>query len=347
MPSPETEARPDRFDRADRARPARTGRGARPRHLAGAAAVLAVLAFASLFIGVSDLAPADLLRGDAEKTGILLVSRIPRTAAVLLAGAAMAVAGLIMQHLTRNRFVSPSTAGTVESAMLGVLVAVVFFGPHAVMVKMVVAVLFALAGTFGFLYLVRRARFADMIVVPLIGIMFGGVVMSVATFAAYRMELLQSLETWATGDFSAVLRGRYELLYLVLAVVVIGYVFADRFTVAGMGEGFAVNLGIAYGRVVTTGLVVVALITAVVVVVVGAIPFLGLVVPNIVTMALGDNLRRTLPVTAMTGAAFVLVCDIIGRTVRPPYEIPVGTVAAVVGGAVFIVLILVNRTKAD
>lgn len=326
----------------------RTGRREiRPWHLVVSSLVLTAMALGSLFIGVRDLTPMDLINGDSAKIHVFLVSRVPRMAAILLAGMAMSVAGLIMQHLTRNRFVSPSTAGTVESAMLGVLVAVVFFGPRSVMAKMGIAVLFALAGTFVFLQLIRRATFSDMIVVPLVGIMFGGVIMSVTTFFAYRMELLQSLDTWSNGDFSGVLSGRYELLYLVLAALVLGYVFADRFTVAGMGEGFALNLGLSYNRVVNIGLVIIAVITAVVVVVVGSIPFLGLIVPNIVTMALGDNLRRVLPVTALGGAAFVLVCDVIGRTIRYPYEIPVGTVVGVVGSLVFIVLILKTRSKTD
>lgn len=341
---------PSRGGRSSRsARPARRLRprgGIRVWHLTAGAVVLALLALGSLFVGVRDLTPMDLVTGDPEKVRVFLVSRVPRMAAILLAGMAMSVAGLIMQHLTRNRFVSPSTAGTVESAMLGVLVAIVFFGSHSVLAKMGVAVAFALAGTFVFLHLVRRVTFHDMIVVPLIGIMFGGVIMSVTTFFAYRMELLQSLNTWSTGDFSGILSGRYELLYLVLGSLVVAYVFADRFTVAGMGEEFALNLGVSYNRVVNAGLAIIAVTAAVVVVVVGSIPFLGLIVPNLVTMALGDNLRRVLPVTALGGAAFVLVCDVIGRTIRYPYEIPVGTVVSVVGSVVFIALILANRRKA-
>ncbi|UOE21714.1 iron chelate uptake ABC transporter family permease subunit [Thermobifida halotolerans] len=347
-----------RTERPAPARGGRTNRSARPPrrlrtrgeirvwHLLVSAVVLALLALGSLFVGVSDITPTDLVTGDPDKVRVFLVSRVPRMAAILLAGMAMSVAGLIMQHLTRNRFVSPSTAGTVESAMLGVLVAIIFFGSQSVMAKMGIAVVFALAGTFVFLQLIRRTTFRDMIVVPLVGIMFGGVIQAVTTFFAYRMELLQSLDTWSNGDFSGILSGRYELLYLVLGALAIGYVFADRFTVAGMGEEFALNLGVSYTRVVNAGLAIIAVITAVVVVVVGAIPFLGLIVPNIVTMALGDNLRRVLPVTALGGAAFVLVCDVIGRTVRYPYEIPVGTVVSVVGSVVFIALILNSRRKA-
>ncbi|MFE7422046.1 ABC transporter permease [Rhodococcus sp. NPDC057529] len=326
------------------ARTARAGSGGalRAGHLAVAVLVLAALSIVSLFVGVADLTPLDLVRGDADTVRVFVVSRVPRLVAILLAGAALSVAGLIMQHLTRNRFVAPSTAGTVEWALLGILVATVFLG-GSLLGKMGVAIASALVGTFAFLWLLRRITFSDMIVVPLVGMMFGGVVMAVTTFFAYRLELLQALSTWTAGDFSGVLRGRYEIIWLVVAVMVVAYLYADRFTVAGMGEAFARNLGVPYNVVVGVGMVVVAVTTAVVTVIVGAIPFLGLIVPNVVTMVLGDNLRRVLPTTALAGAGFVLVCDLVGRIIRYPYEIPVGTVAGVVGAVVFIVLILQAR----
>src|SRR4051794_24724641 len=320
-------------------------RGVRRGHLVLAAALVAAGAVGSLFIGVSDLTPLDLLDPTEDQTRVFLVSRVPRLLAILLAGSAMSVAGLVMMTLTRNRFVSPSTAGTTEWAGLGIVVATLWFGSSSVMGKMSIAIVFALLGTVLFLRLLQRMVFTDMIVVPLVGIMLGGVVSAAAMFLAYRFDLLQSMDGWTNGDFSGVLAGRYELLYAVAAATVVAYLFADRFSVAGMGESFAINLGIAYDRVVTAGLVIVSVVTAIVVVTVGAIPFLGLVVPNLVTLALGDNLRRALPVTALTGAAFVLVCDVIGRTVRQPYEIPVGSVVGVIGGVLFIALLLRARTR--
>ncbi|WP_347058632.1 iron chelate uptake ABC transporter family permease subunit [Blastococcus sp. HT6-30] len=320
-------------------------RGVRRWHVAGALLLLLTASLASLFIGVSDLSPLDLLEPDEGQVRVFLVSRVPRLAAILLAGSAMAVAGLVMMSLTRNRFVSPQTAGTTEWVGLGIVVATLWFGGTSLIGKMAIATVFALVGTFFFVWLLRRIVLTDMIVVPLVGILLGGVVLAATMFLAYRFDLLQSLDAWMNGDFSGVLAGRYELLYLVLAATVVAYLYADRFSVAGMGESFAVNLGIAYTRVVTVGLVISSVVTAIVVVSVGSIPFLGLVVPNLVTLAMGDNLRRVLPVTALTGAAFVLVCDVLGRTIRAPYEIPVGTIGGVIGGVLFIALLLRARTK--
>ena len=314
--------------------------------LALALVSLAAVSIWSLFIGVSDLGIADLFRGESSQMLLFVESRVPRLAAILLSGSAMGVVGLIMQSLVRNRFVAPTTAGTVDAASLGLVIATVWFAGASIFLKMTIAVIFALGGTALFMVLVQRLRYADIIVVPLIGIMLGGVIQAAATFLALRYDLLQSLSAWTNGDFSGILRGRYELLYVVGALTIIAYLFATRFTLAGMGRDVAVNLGVNYHRILYGGLALAASVTAVVVVVVGGIPFLGLVVPNLVTMTMGDNLRRVLPVTAISGAFFVLVCDIISRTIRFPYEIPVGTVVGVVGGAIFLILVLRSRSNA-
>lgn len=311
-----------------------------------ALAALAALSFASLFIGVSKVTPMDVLtwNNSDHQVRVFVESRVPRLVAILLAGSAMSVSGLIMQALVRNRFVAPSTAGTTSAASLGLLVATVWFGSASVFLKMSVAVVFAMAGTLLFLALVQRMKHPDIIAVPLVGIMFGGVIQAATTFLAFRYDLLQSLNAWTNGDFSGTLRGRYELLYLVGAATMASYVFANRFTLVGMGRDFAVNLGLHYERVLYGGLCLVAFVSGVVIVVVGSIPFIGLIIPNLVAMAMGDNLRRVLPATAIGGAFFVLACDILSRTVRYPYEVPVGSVVGVGGGLVFVILILRSRS---
>lgn len=303
---------------------------------------VAILAAASLLIGVGDFSWRSLFSqgGETDAGLVLAASRIPRTLALMLAGTALSVAGLIMQMISRNRFVEPSTAGTAASASLGLLVATLAAPQLPLPGKMLIATAFALTGTMLFLQILRRIPLRSVLIVPLVGLMLGGVVESVTTFLAYRFDLLQSLGAWNTGDFSSVLQGRYELLWIAFALAVTAYVVADRFTVAGLGDAFTTNLGLNYRRVMTLGLVIVAMVTAVVVTTVGMIPFLGLIVPNLVCMALGDNARRAIPWVAVSGAGFVLLCDVIGRLVRYPYEIPAGTIAGVVGCAIFLYLLL-------
>lgn len=296
--------------------------------LAGGSA-LALLSTVALFVGVAE-----------SDWRVLWISRLPRLVAVLLAGAALSVAGLIMQRITQNRFVSPSTSGTVEAAVLGILVATLVFGGSSLLARMGVAIVASVIGTLVFLRLLEHIRHSDGVVVALIGMMYGGVITAITVFIAFRRDLMQFLDIWTTGTFSQILQGRYEPLYAVLVVGAIGYLFADRFTVIGMGQDFATNLGVAYKQTLYVGLIVVSVMAAVVVVVVGVLPFLGLIVPNVVSLLLGDNVKAVLPVTAMAGAGFVLVCDLAGRVLRYPYEVSASTIAGIVGGVVFIALIL-------
>jgi iron complex transport system permease protein len=250
------------------------------------------------------------------------------------------VAGVLMQLVAQNRFVEPSTAGTAQSASLGMLAVTILTPDAPVMIKMLCAALAALAGTALFLRVLKAIPLRSTLTVPLVGIVLGGVIGAATTFLAYRYDLMQTLATWNAGDFSTVLRGRYELLWIVLGLTVLAYAAADRFTIAGLGRDNAVSLGLHYRRVVALALVIVALVTAATVVTVGTIPFLGLVAPNIVSLIVGDSLRRSLPLVAGLGACLVLSCDLLGRLVRYPFEIPVGTVMGVIGGGLFLYLLL-------
>ncbi|OTA40854.1 MAG: iron ABC transporter permease, partial [Symbiobacterium thermophilum] len=283
--------------------------------------------------------PAQVLRLNADQRMVLLTSRVPRTAAIILAGVGMGVSGLIMQQLSRNKFVSPTTAGTDDSARLGILVAMILFGSATMMQKMILALLFALAGTYVFMAILDRVKFKDAVFIPLVGLMFGSIVSSVTTFFAYRYDLLQAVTTWLQGNFALVIKGRYELLYLSVPAVIAAYAYANRFTIAGMGEDFATNLGVNYRHVVNVGLALVSLISALVILTVGMLPFLGLIIPNLVSIFQGDHLRRNLPLTALVGAVFLLACDIVGRLLIYPYEVPIGLTVGVIGSAMFLYLL--------
>ncbi|MBA9026865.1 MULTISPECIES: ABC transporter permease [Bacillaceae] len=306
--------------------------------------LLIVLSFTSLFIGVKDISPIDLLNLGDDQVQIMLQSRLPRLVSIIVAGISMSVTGLIMQQLSRNKFVSPTTAGTMDSARLGLMVAMIIFSSASLFEKMLVAFAFALAGTFIFMKILEKVKYKDAIFIPLVGLMFGNIVGSVTTFFAYEYDLLQSLNTWLNGDFSMIMSGRYELIYISIPLMVVAYLFANKFTLAGMGEDFAINLGLNYKLIVNIGLVIVALAATSVLLTVGTIPFLGLIIPNIVSIYLGDNLKKSLSHTAALGAVFLLFCDILGRLIIYPFEIPIGLVVGVIGSVIFIYLLM--RRKA-
>ena len=302
--------------------------------------VTAGLVITSLFIGVYDVFGAD---DGIEMFGI---TRIPRTIALVLAGAAMSMCGLVMQLLTQNRFVEPTTTGTTEWAGLGLLLVMIVAPDSSILLKMVAAVVAAFVGTMIFFAFLQRVTLRSSVIVPIVGIMLGAVVGAVSSYIALKTNMLQSLGIWFAGSFTSVLKGQYEPLWFVAFVVVLVFIVADRFTVAGLGEEIATNVGLNYRRIVFLGTGLIAIATGIVTVVVGNLPFLGLIVPNIVSMFRGDDLRSNLPWVCLVGISVVTVCDIISRIIIRPFEIPVSTILAIVGAVVFITLLLRQRRHA-
>lgn len=303
-------------------------------------AVVVVFALLALSLAVGQY---DILGSD-DGWEMFTTTRVPRTIALVLAGAAMAMCGLIMQMLTQNRFVEPTTTGTTEWAGLGLLTSYVLFPDGTIMSRMLMAVAFAFIGTMIFFAFLRRVTLRSSLIVPIVGIMLGAVVSSVSTFFALQFDMLQSLGIWFAGSFTSVIKGQYEVLWVVAVVAVIVFIYADRLTAAGLGEDIATTIGLNYDRIVLVGTALVAVAAGVVTVVVGNLPFLGLIVPNIVSMLRGDDLRSNLPWVCLIGVMIVTVCDILGRTVIAPFEMPVSVILGVVGAVVFVALI-VRQTR--
>ena len=310
---------------------------------AGLSVLFVALCGASLLVGARQLAWPQLfaLSGDAWLT--LSASRLPRLAALVLTGIGLSVCGVILQHIVRNKFVEPATCGGLDAAKLGILVAMTVAPSAGPAGRMAFALAFCFAASLVFVMIVRRVRFKNTVLVPVMGLMFGGVLSALAEFHAYRNNILQSMQGWLLGDFSKIVQGNYEIIYLILPVVVLTYLYAHRFTVAGMGEGMAASLGLNYPATVALGLMLVAVTVSATVITVGAIPFVGLVVPNLVALHCGDNLSRTLPVVALGGASLLLFCDILGRVLIHPFEVPIGLTAGGLGGILFLALIFRRR----
>nr|WP_308852273.1 iron chelate uptake ABC transporter family permease subunit [Pseudomonas entomophila] len=307
-------------------------------------ALFGVLCGMSLMVGVGRMTWLDLATLSEDAWLTLTASRLPRLAALVLSGAGLAVCGVVLQQIVRNRFVEPATSGGLDAAKLGILIAVSAFPGIGTVGKMLMALGVSFAASLIYVAMIRRIRFKSIVLVPVLGLMYGSVLSALAEFWAYRHQLLQSLQGWLMGDFSRIVQGNYEIIFVILPVVVLIYLFAQRFTVLGMGEGMASSLGLNYTATVTLGLLLVALTVSITVITVGAIPFVGLVIPNLIALRYGENLQRTLPLVAVCGASMLLFCDILGRLLIYPFEVPIGLVAGSVGGVVFLVLLLRKST---
>ena len=300
----------------------------------GGLAIFALLCVTSLLVGARQLEWS----GDAWLT--LTASRLPRLAALVLTGVGLSVCGVILQHLVRNKFVEPATSGGLDAAKLGILLSLALVPAASVAVRMLFALVVCFAAGLVFVLLIRRIQFKNTVLVPVIGLMYGGVLSAIAEFYAYRHNIMQSMQGWLLGDFSRVVQGSYEIIYLILPIVALTYLYAHRFTLVGMGEGMATSLGLNYPATVALGLLLVAVTVSATVISVGAIPFVGLVIPNLVALRYGDNLGRTLSIGALSGACLLLACDILGRVLIYPFEVPIGLTAGSVGGVLFLALII-------
>lgn len=299
--------------------------------------LLIVLSVMSLFVGVMDIDINSLFTdGAGMELQIFLLARIPRLLAILCTGMGMSVAGLIMQQLCMNKFVSPTTSATIQSAQLGIVLSMIFLPTMGLWMRTIFAFLLSITGTLLFVFFVQRIKVKDTVLVPLVGIMFGNIIGGITNFLAYQAEVTQQLSTYFSGSFALIIKGNYELVYLVVPLVIIAFIYANHFNIVGMGQDFSKNLGVNYKFVLILGLSISAVITASVIVIVGQISYIGLIVPNLVTLFKGDKIRGALIDTALFGALFVLVCDMIARMVIMPYEIPIELVVGIIGSIIFI-----------
>ncbi|EQG65183.1 fecCD transport family protein [Clostridioides difficile DA00142] len=299
-----------------------------------------ILSYFSLFIGAEDINIMHIFAKNQHKLMIFIMSRVPRLISILIAGVGMSIAGLIMQQISKNKFVSPTTGATIDAAQFGIVICMLLVPTASIFTKTIIAFVFSLVGTFMFMKIIGKLQFKNIIFVPLVGIMFGNIIGSMTDFIAYKYDLSQNVSSWMQGDFSMILKGNYEILYITIPLIILAYIYANKFTVVGMGMDFATNLGLRYKRIVNIGLIIVALVTVCVVVTAGNIPFIGLIVPNIVSLYMGDNIRESIWYTALLGAIFVLICDIFGRIIIYPYEISIGLTVGVIGSILFLYLIL-------
>ena len=309
--------------------------------------MLIILSLVSIFLGAKNINIVDVLQGNSDALHLMAVSRFPRLISILVAGSAMSICGLIMQQISQNKFVSPTTGATIDSAQLGIVIAMVLIPGATVMQKAIIAFVFSLAGTLMFMIFLRNLKVKNIVFVPLVGIMFGNIIGSITTYIGYEFDIMQNVGSWMQGNFSLILKGNYELLYLAIPLMVLAFVYAHKSTVAGMGEDFATNLGLDYKKIVNLGLIIVSIVTVCVVITAGQIPYIGLIIPNIVSLYKGDNVHENIWDIALFGAIFVLICDIVARIMIYPYELSVGLTVGVIGSAIFLYLILRRKSYAS
>ena len=299
--------------------------------------VVIILGIISLVTGVYDI------RGQEDGLQMFFITRVPRTVALMLTGAAMSMSGLVMQLVTQNRLVEPTTTGTIEWSGLGLALVYLLFPAPSLVLRMTGAIIFSFIGTMVFFFFLRRVKLRSSLIVPIIGMMLGAVVSAISTFIGLVFQMSQNIETWFVGSFAPIQIGRYEYLWLIIIITFFIFIYADRLTLAGLGEDVSTSLGINYNRIVLLGTALISVAVGIVAAVIGNLPFLGLIVPNIVSMYRGDDLRSNLPWVCVLGMGTITACDIVSRVIIMPFEVPVSLILGTVGSVVFIIILLRQR----
>ena len=244
-----------------------------------------------------------------------------------------------MQTITQNQFAAPSTVGTTEAAKLGMVLSLFVFPSASLTQKILFAFVSSIAFTLFFLAFMTIFTVKERWMLPLIGIIYSGIIGSVTEVIAYRFNLVQSMTAWTQGSFSMIQTHQYEWLFLGLIILIAVWKLSQTFTIMNLGKGTSESLGISYSLLEKLALFLVALTTSVTMITVGGLPFLGVIVPNLVRKHYGDNLSQTKLMVALVGANLVLACDILSRVLIRPYELSVSLLLGIIGSLVFILLL--------
>lgn len=320
------------------------------------AALLVLLVLAVLFSlssGEMQIAIADLPRIISDRNSmeftVLAKIRIPRLLLAIAVGGGLSLSGAILQGIYRNPLVEPYTLGISGGAALGVSIAI-FFG--FVNLSYVVLPLFGFAGAMLTLFLVYflslKREGLNMNSMLLIGVMISFVASSAMMFlmSVTSPDNLQSIVFWVMGslDETNMLLIRIAL-FSSLAGLTLTYFFSPTLNALRLGEVKAKHLGINTKITIKILFLIASLLTGIAVSVAGVIGFVGLVIPHLVRLIIGNDYRMIIGSSFIGGSIFLIVCDAIARTVISPNELPIGVITGFAGGLVFIAVLSRSRSN--
>ena len=278
---------------------------------------------------------------------IFFLARLPRVLAGAVVGAALAAAGVVLQALLRNPLATPFTLGVSAGSALGAMLAITF-GAAATLGPLSPVPLASLAGALLATFVVyalasRPGRAMSTSVLLLAGVTLNSFFSALILFVQYMADFAESFQTvrWLMGDldvggFSPILGA----LPLIIASFAIFAVLPSSLNLLSLGPDSAAARGVDVPRAQRLAFISSALATAAAVSLAGPIGFVGIVVPHLVRLMVGVDHRVVLPASALFGAAFLVGCDLVARTVLAPVEVPVGIVTAMLGGPFFLWLLI-------
>jgi iron complex transport system permease protein len=328
-----------------------------------------ILIFLFIIIGItlgafeiSFIDTIKVLFGGGERIYGLIIWRIrmPRVLSAFVSGVALALAGVSMQSILRNPLGSPFTLGISQAAVFGVSFAIVILGAgsvhsdvsDAVLINnpysvTIFAFLFSLFSTIIMLLLIKFKNATPETMI-LTGVILGSLFAALTTAIQYFASDVQiaSILFWTFGDLS---RSTWENFFILLIIILPALIFfiknAWNYNALNTGDETAESLGINTDKIRTSGMIVASLMVSVVVAFFGIIAFVGLVVPHIVRRIIGSDERYLIPASSLFGGLFLLIADIIARTIISPIVLPVGILTSFLGAPLFLYLLLKKEKR--
>ncbi|MCC3772578.1 iron ABC transporter permease [Streptomyces sp. UNOC14_S4] len=326
----------------------------RPALVLGIALVLTASVAASVRIGAADVGYADIGRAFGVRLGLDVTPlppladslvwdlRLPRVLMAALVGAALAVCGAVLQAVTRNALADPYLLGVSSGASTGA-VAVVVLGVGAGTLGTTGGALVGALVAFGLLLALLRRSDPDPVRIVLTGVVVGQLftaLTSLTLMASADADTTRAVTHWLLGSMAP---ARWESVAVCAVVTPLGLAVAwlcsNALDAFAFGADTASSLGIGVRRTRTVLLVVTAVLTSVAVATVGAIGFVGLIVPHGVRFLTGPRHRVLLPCAALAGAVFLVWTDALARAVLAPRELPAGVITALVGVPLFLLVL--------
>lgn len=284
---------------------------------------------------------------DNPDAQIFFIARLPRTLAGASVGALLATAGVVFQGLLRNPLATPFTLGVSAGAALGAMLAITFdWSFRALGLSAVPAAAFA--GSLlavGIVYALARARHRGLstTVLLLAGVTLNAFLSALILFVQYFADFADTYRTlrWLMGDLDI---SSYDPLLaalpLGLASMAVFAWLARPLNLLALGPDSAESRGLNVTAAQRTAFVSASLATGAAVAIGGPIGFIGIVIPHLVRLLVGPDHRLVLPASALFGAAFLVACDVVARTLMAPVELPVGVITAIIGGPFFLWLLI-------
>ena len=272
---------------------------------------------------------------------IVRTGRVPRALAVLVVGGFLAVAGAVMQGITRNYLASPSLMGVNDGSAFVITLAIIFFpglpNYQMILLSMIGSALGA-GLVFGFGSLIKNGL--SPVRLAIIGTVIGTFLSSIASAIAMYYQVSQTVAVWYNTKVQSVDPAMLALsIPFGLVGIVLAIMSARAITITSLGEDIAIGLGQKTKAVRLLSMFSVVLLTGTAVALVGKVAFVGLVIPHVVRFLVGEDYRFIIPCSLLVGAFFLSLCDLISRYVNFPFETPIGVITAIIGVPFFLYLI--------